>query len=56
MLHHLCHNYKNVIAEHISISVGYIWPGKLNTTLDCIKRFARDLLEIEKGNNFKCNE
>ena len=40
---------KYVIAEHIPISVGYIWQGyfKYYIGLDCIKRFASDLLEIE---------
>ena len=47
-----------VIAEHIPISIGYIWQGnfKYYFGLDCIKRFARDLLEIETENNFKHKE
>ena len=42
-------NCKYVIAEHIPISLGYIWQGnfKYCFALDCIKRFARVLLEIE---------
>ena len=50
--------YKYVIAEHISISVGYIWQCnfKYYFGLDCIKRFASDLLETETEKNFKCNE
>ena len=49
---------KYVIAEHIPLSVGYIWHGKFKYYfgLDCIKRFASDLLEIETENNFKHNE
>ena len=49
---------KDVIAEHIPIAVGYTWQGnfKLYFGLGCIKRFARDLLEIETENNFKHNE
>ena len=48
---------KYVIAEHIPISVGYIWQYnfKYYFGLDCIKRFASDLLEIETENNFKRN-
>ena len=40
---------KYVIAEHIPLAVGYTWQGnsKHYFGLDCIKRFARDLLEIE---------
>ena len=52
-------NYcKYVIAEHIPIVVGYTWQGNFKHYfgLDCIKRFARDLLEIETENNFKHNE
>ena len=39
---------KYVIAEHIPISVGYMWQCnfKYYFGLDCIKRFASDLLEI----------
>ena len=39
---------KYVIAEHIPISVGYIWQCNLKYYfgLDCIKRLASDLLEI----------
>ena len=49
---------KYVIAEHIPIAVGYTWQGNFKHYfgLDCIKRFARDLLEIETENNFKHNE
>ena len=49
---------KYVIAEHIPISVGYIWRCNLNYYfgLDCIKRFASDLLELETENNFKRNK
>ena len=49
---------KNVIAEHIPIAVGYTWQGNFRHYfgLGCIKRFARDLLEIETGNNFKRNK
>ena len=49
---------KYVIAEHIPISVGYIWQCtfKYYSGLDCIKRFASDLLEIETENNFKRNK
>ena len=41
---------KYVKAEHKPISVGHIWQSnfKNNFGLDCIKRFASDLLEIEK--------
>ena len=48
---------KNVIAEHIPINVAYIWQGnfKYYFGLDCIKRFASDLLEIETENIFKNN-
>ena len=48
----------NVIAEHIPISVGYIWQGnfKYYFGLDCIKRFASALLEIETENIFKRNK
>ena len=44
--------------EQIPISVGYIWQGnfKYYFGLDCLKRFDRDLLEIETGNNIKRNE
>ena len=51
-------NCKYVIAEHIQISVVYIWPVNFKYCfgLDCIKRFARDLLEIETENNIKRNE
>ena len=49
---------KYVIAEHIPIAVGYTWQGNFKHYfgLGCIKRFARDLLEIETENNFKHNE
>ena len=49
---------KNVIAEHIPIAVGYTWQCKFKYYfgLDCIKRFASDLLEIETENNFKRNK
>ena len=49
---------KYVIAEHIPIAMGYTWQGNFKHYfgLDCIKRFARDLLEIETENNFKHNE
>ena len=38
--------------------MGYIWQGnfKYYFGLDCIKRFNRDLLEIETENNFKLNK
>ena len=38
--------------------MGYIWQGnfKYYFGLDCIKRFANDLLEIETVNNFKRNK
>ena len=38
--------------------MGYIWQGnfKYYFGLDCIKRFASDLLEIETENNFKRNK
>ena len=51
-------DYKYVIAEHILISVGYIWQGNIKyyLGLDCIKRFARYLLEIETENNFKLDK
>ena len=44
--------------EHIAISVGYIWQGNFNNYfgLDCLKRFARDLLEKETGKNIKRKE
>ena len=40
------------------ISVGYIWKSifKYYLSLDCIKRFARDLVEIETENSFERNE
>ena len=49
---------KYVIAQHIPIAVGYTWQGNFKHYfgLGCIKRFARDLLEIETENNFKHNE
>ena len=49
---------KYVIAEHIPISVGYIWQCNLKYYfgLDCNKRFASDLLEIETENNIKRNK
>ena len=51
-------DYKYVKAERIPISIGYIWQGsfKYYFDLDCIKRFARDLLEIETETNFKLNK
>ena len=51
-------DYKYVIAEHKPISIGSICQGnfKYYFGLDCIKRFARDLLEIETENNLKRNE
>ena len=38
--------------------MGYAWQGNFKHYfgLGCIKRFARDLLEIETENNFKHNE
>ena len=49
---------KSFIAEHIPVAVSYTWQGnfKHNFGLGCIKRFARDLLEIETENNFKHDE
>ena len=49
---------KYVIAEHIPIIVGYIWQCnfKYYFGLDCIKKFAIDLFEIETENNFKRNK
>ena len=49
---------KYVIAEHIPISVGYIWQCNFRYYfgLDCIKKFASDLIEIETENNFKRNK
>ena len=49
---------KYVIAEHIPKSVGYNWQCnfKYHFGLDCIKRFASDLLKIETENNFKRNK
>ena len=49
---------KYVIAEHIPISVCYIWQGNFKYYFgqDCIKWFARNLLEIETENNFKHKE
>ena len=51
-------NCKYEIAENIPISVGYIRLGNFNNyySLDCIKTFARDLLEIETENNIKRND
>ena len=51
-------DYKYVIAEHTPISIGYIWQSnfKYYFGLDCIKRFSRDISEIETGNNFKLNK
>ena len=51
-------DYKYVIAEQIPISVGYIWQSNFKHyfSLDCIKRFACDLLEIETENNFTHKE
>ena len=50
--------HKYVIAEYIPIAVGYTWQVNFKHYfgLSCIKRFARDLLEIETENNFKHNE
>ena len=50
--------HKYVIAEHIPIAVGYTWQGNFKHYfgLGCIKKFARDLLEMETENNFKLNE
>ena len=50
-------NFKYVIAEHIPISVDYIWRSNFKNYfgLDCIKDLL-DLLEIKTGNGFKCNE
>ena len=38
--------------------MGYIWQGKFKYyfDLDCIKRFARDLLEIETEKTFNRNK
>ena len=49
---------KYVISEHIPINVGYIWQGtfKYYFGIDCIKRFASDLLEIETENNLKLSK
>ena len=49
---------KYVIGEHVPINVGYIWQGNFKDyfDLDCIKRFASDLLEIETESSFKHNE
>ena len=49
---------KYIIAEHILTSVVYIWQinFKYYFGIDCIKRFANDLLEIEIENIFKRNE
>ena len=49
---------KYVITEHIPISVGFIWQSyfKYYFSLDCIKRFASDLSEIETENNFERNK
>ena len=49
---------KYVIAEHITISAVYNWQSNFKYYLgvDCIKRFASDLLEIETKNNFKRNK
>ena len=52
-------NYCNfVIAQHIPISLGYNWQGnfKFYFGLGCMKRFARDLLEIGTEKNFKLNK
>ena len=51
-------NRSYVISEHIPTSVRYIWQGifKHYFGIDCIKRFASDLLEIETKNNFKLDE
>ena len=50
--------HKYVQAEHFPIALGYTWQGNFKHYfgLGCIKRFARDLLEIETENNFKHNE
>ena len=49
---------KNAIADHILISVGYIWQinFKYYLGLDCIKQFDSDLLEIETEKIFNRNE
>ena len=49
---------KYVIAVHIPISVGYIWQCnfKYYFGLDCIKRVASDLLEVQNENTFKRNK
>ena len=51
-------NCKYLIAEHIPISVGYTWQDnfKYYFGLDCIKRIARNLLEIQTEKNIKHNE
>ena len=51
-------NCKYVKAEQTPISKGYLWQGnfKYHFGLDCIKKFARDLLEIETENSFTRNE
>ena len=40
------------------MSLGCIWQGNFRYYfgLDCVKRFASDLLEIETENNFKRNK
>ena len=50
--------HKYVIVEHIPIAVGYTWQGNFKHYfgLGCIKRFARDPLEIETVINFKLNK
>ena len=49
---------KYVVAQHIRISLRYIWQDNFKHYfgLDCIKWFARNLLEIETENNFKHKE
>ena len=40
------------------MSLGYIWQSnfKYYFGMDCIERFASDLLEIKTENNFKLNK
>ena len=51
-------NCKYVIAEHIPISVGYIWQNNFKYYFghDWIKRLAREILEIETEKSFKRKE
>ena len=53
-------NNKYVIAEHIPIRIRYKWRStvvvgnfKHYIGLDCLKRFARDLIEKETENKIK---